>query len=327
VIQAIIFALVLWVIYELRDILLILLFAFIVMSGFRPIINKLEKLGLPRLLAILAPYLGVVLILGLGLYSVMPVVIMQVRLIAENFPTYLEQLTGYVDNLGLSAGGLEESLPAITQPVVDSILLVPGALAVFLVALAAVLFISIYLLWDEEYFRKKTGSFGSAHDKVFLRLESAMGAWVRGQIFIAFLVGLMSFIGLLIIGVEFALALAIITAILEFIPFVGPVIAAFIAALIAINDGWVTLGLVVGLYVVIQQVESNVLVPLVMKRSVHLHPVTIIIAILIGAHFLGIIGALAAVPIATIVTVLYDELYNGRHTAREESTAFKEGSQ
>jgi predicted PurR-regulated permease PerM len=309
VIQAVIFVLFLWLLYEIRMILIILLFAFIIMSGMKPLIAKLEGYRWPRPLAVLSPYFGLFVFIAFASYSILPMILSQLRKLAASLPDYVEQATEFFNTSGLPINNVSNTLSELIEPSLNSILFLPGAVAIFFVAATAILFISLYLLWDPNYLYSKVSWVGRNGQKnVVNKIESAMGMWLRGQIIIALIVGAMTLFGLTLLGVEFALTLAIITAILEFIPYVGPVIAAIIAMTVAVGHSWLAVGLVGALYFIIQQVESNVLVPQVMKRSVNLHPITIITSILVGSHFLGIVGALAAVPLATIATIVFEEI-------------------
>jgi predicted PurR-regulated permease PerM len=103
--------------------------------------------------------------------------------------------------------------------------------------------------------------------------------------------------------------LGVVAGILEIVPYFGPIVSAAFAMTVALNTSFV-LFLVVGVFFfVVQQIEGNFLVPQIMKRSVHLHPITVIFSILVGYQFFGITGAISAIPVATIVLVLYKETY------------------
>ncbi len=137
-------------------------------------------------------------------------------------------------------------------------------------------------------------------------LEAKLGGYVRGQLILALLIGLASYIGLKVLGVEFALVLAILAGMTEFVPVVGPIIAATPAILIALTQSPRLAILVAVLYVVIQQVENYVLVPKIMERSVGLSPLTVLAVILAGGVLLGIVGAMLAVPVAIAIKLVLE---------------------
>ena len=127
--------------------------------------------------------------------------------------------------------------------------------------------------------------------------------WLRGQLILVLIIGALSFIGLTILQVKYALVLAMIAGISELIPYVGPIIGAIPAVFLASSQSLFKAGLVIILYVVIQQLENQIIVPKVMQRSVGLSPLVIIIVMLIGARLAGVVGLLLAVPTATIATI------------------------
>jgi len=130
-----------------------------------------------------------------------------------------------------------------------------------------------------------------------------IGFWLRGQLMLSLAIGVLSYIALLIVGMEYAVTLALIAAITEFIPVVGPLIAWAIALPVAANiSAWTVLWLTIA-YFVIQQIESNVLVPLIMKKAVGLSPIIVIFAMLVGYNYLGILGVILSIPIAACLAI------------------------
>jgi predicted PurR-regulated permease PerM len=117
-------------------------------------------------------------------------------------------------------------------------------------------------------------------------------------------IGVFSYIGLRIVGVQFALALAIISGVLEIVPILGPVISAVIAALVAVVDSPIKALFIVLVFTMIQQVEGNVLVPKVMQKVSGMNPIVILIGLLVGSNLFGIVGAIAAVPVMMIGTIV-----------------------
>jgi predicted PurR-regulated permease PerM len=140
------------------------------------------------------------------------------------------------------------------------------------------------------------------------RVEVKVGLWLQGQMLLALIVGLLVFVGLTLLKVKFALLFGLLAMALEIVPIAGPVIAAIPAILMAFIQS-PTLGLwVLIMWVVIQQTENHVLVPLILGKTTGLNPVVVILAILVGAQLAGIAGALLAVPVATIFVELLDDM-------------------
>lgn len=310
IIQTLIVILFAWVLFELKYIILILLLAFIVMSGMKPLVRLLHIQGAPKPFAVGIPYLTLVGLIVLLSYGMWPAVSTQLSDFASNFPNYIEQALDY-----FRAGELEFSdsvVSAISNFIsggVSALLSLPQRMFIILIALVAVIALSIYLLWYPEYLSTRVERLGGAtYRNVLPKIEHSMGMWIRGQLIISFAVGILTWLGLRLLGVESALTLALIAAVLEFIPYIGPTAAGLIAVIVVLPQSAFLAILVILLYVVIQIVESNILVPQVMKRMVNLHPITIIVGILIGGHFLGILGAVVTVPIMSIFTLIYKEI-------------------
>jgi predicted PurR-regulated permease PerM len=179
--------------------------------------------------------------------------------------------------------------------------------------LVSALIISIYLLYDwhrlHERFRRGSQAWrtwGAAVEDS----ERALGAWVRGQLFLSGAVGVMSFIALVAIGVQFAPVLAVLAFLFEFVPYAGPFLSGAPAVLVALNQSSTDALLVIVSYVIIQQLESHLLVPLVMRRAVDLHPVIIIAALLAGFEILGLAGVVLAVPVAVVVRIAWSRFWH-----------------
>lgn len=140
------------------------------------------------------------------------------------------------------------------------------------------------------------------------RMQMKIGKWLRGQLFLSLIIFLLSWLGLSVLGVKYALVLAVFAGVTELIPYFGPFIGGVPAVLIAFTQSPTLAILVIVLYVVIQLIENHVLVPKVMQKAVGLNPVVTIIVILIGAKLAGILGIILAVPVTTALGVAAKDL-------------------
>jgi predicted PurR-regulated permease PerM len=178
-----------------------------------------------------------------------------------------------------------------------------------------ILFVSFYMLLEDSSFEKFIGKVwpGTVRDKeklqkAFHQVDLKVSMWVRGQIILSLSIGLLTFIGLSVLGVPYALVLSIIAAFTELIPIAGPIIGAVPAIIIAFLHSPILALWVVILTIGIQQFEQHVLVPQVMKRAVGLTGVLVIFSLLVGTKLFGILGAIIAVPVAASIKVLSDTL-------------------
>ena len=151
------------------------------------------------------------------------------------------------------------------------------------------------------------------------RAELKVGLWLQGQLLLGLIMGLLVYVGLSLMGIKFALILGFLAAILEIVPMVGPVLAAIPAIFLAFLLS-PTLGLwVIVFYVIIQQLENHILVPIVLGKTVGLNPVVVIIALLVGQQLAGIPGMILSVPLATIIVEMMDDLAKHKDSRRQSS--------
>lgn len=299
-------------IFLIKDIIVLLFLALVIVASFRPIVNKWEK-KIGRLPAVLALLLIGLMILGFIFYILFPPLLEQFRQFVAALPelvnkfkflnpSYKSVIESNVRTLTQNAGNITGGFITVTMGVFGGI-----------VAFFAVIVMSVYLLLDKRGLPSLTESVVSpdmrpAVTDVAQKVSAKVGSWFRGQVLLSAIIGIVDLIGLLVIGVPYALTLAVISAILEFVPTIGPFLSGTIAALVALSVSPLKALIVIILYLVVQQLENSLIVPKIMQKAVGLSPVLIILAILIGAKLLGIIGALLAVPIAASLSVVVQEL-------------------
>lgn len=306
------FILGLWFLFQIRDLILILFVSIILVSALNPVVNRLTSFRIPRVLAILLVY--ILLILGFSGFVavVIPPLVDQGGKLIIRFPVFLDQTSQF---LGLGTG----LIPTDPEVIARDLTSLTGGIFkatvnVFsdIISILTMFMITFYLLLErdklEDYLVK---FFSGAHRermrRVIDRTEGKLGAWFRGQLVLMFLVGLMSYIGLKILGVEFALPLALIAGILEILPNVGPFIALIPAVIVAFVASPVLAIAVFALYFIIQQLENNLIVPQVMRRAVGLNPLVIILALMIGGRLFGIAGAILAVPAVVVIQIVVSD--------------------
>jgi len=298
------FLILLWIIFQILDILLLFFVAFIFMSALAPLVDRITKFGVPRIIAILVIFFLVIgAIAGLITVGFTPLITQTSRLSQRLADTLGVLLQANLIDQSL----IRQELSNISGQVVNI------TVDVFknFISFVSVLVVTIYMLLDrqrlEEYGTSFFGERQERGKKLLRRIEDKLGAWLRGQIILSLIIGVASYIGLTILGVDFALPLAIIAGILEVVPVIGPIISAIPAVLIALTVSPLFATLVAGLYLAIQQLEGHLIVPQVMKRAVGLNPLLVILAISVGGRLLGLGGALLAVPIAVVVQLVIQE--------------------
>jgi len=151
---------------------------------------------------------------------------------------------------------------------------------------------------------------------IYNRTKARIGKWFQAQLFLSLIVGLLVFVGLSLLGVKYILVLAVIAGLLEIVPIVGPIFAGALAVSIALTESLPLAIYTLILFLVIQQLENNVLVPLVMRRRTGVHPVMIMVSILAGAQIAGLVGIMLAVPAAVFVQEMADEWMSVKSSRR-----------
>ncbi len=316
----------LWLVVMLSGVLLRLLAAVILATGLAPLVRQLHRLGLPRGAAVLLIYLAFILAVVGFLVLVVPPLVQQTAELVRDAPQYgarIQQtlldlrkrfpfLPPLDQQLAQQVTGLGEQIGAVLT---QAFVVLEFALGVFsgLVSAVLVLLITLYLIVDGARIREYFLSFVAPARRERLRrvtdrIGERMGGWLIGQVELSLVIGVVVYLGLTVLGVQGALLLAVVAAVGEAIPIVGPVLSAIPAVIVALTQSPLLALATAIMYLVVQQLENNLLVPKIMERAVAIHPLAVIIALIIGGELLGIGGALVAVPVAAALAVILDEL-------------------
>ncbi|MEI6498886.1 MAG: AI-2E family transporter [bacterium] len=296
--------------YVIRDILLLLFIVIILVAAFRPVIRSWQsKIGKAGSITL---FLIVVAVLTSGFfYLIVPPFVTQTKQLIDNTPDLLAKFSFARDHsptFEKFTSAIYQSLGNISNSVLNFTAGLFGGIFTFFTAFI----LMIYLLIDEVIF-KKIIKFVVPPEKKELALDlvekisQKIGSWFRGQMILGFVMGLLTYIGLSIIGVKYAIILAVIAGVLEIVPFFGPLIAGALACLVAVTTAPISAVFVAALAILLNQLENNFLVPKIMQKAIGLPPAIIIIAILIGGKLLGVLGALLAAPISGIIYVIIQE--------------------
>jgi predicted PurR-regulated permease PerM len=305
-----------------KDVVALLFLAIIVATAVSPIAGWFEKKGIPRALSVLFIYLFGVLIIGFAIYLLLPPLAIELGALASQLPTYYGNLAQFFANVqettsGMGAaqslqqflGDTADNLANITSGFFSSLLSVVGGLFAVIIIVA----LSFYLAITGDGVKKFLAAIApKAYEEYVVqlwgRVEKKIGRWIRGQLLLGFIIGVITYIGLKLFGIPYALVLAVFAGILELLPFAGPIIAAVPAVILGFLQS-PTLGIIMILfYALVQQLENNLIVPQVMRRAVGMHPVMVIVALLAGVKLGGLIGVLIAIPIAVVLIEFFEDL-------------------
>lgn len=311
-----------WFLFLIRDILILLFIAFILMSALNPFVDRLEKYKLPRVLGAGIAFVLLLCFFGLLVKIVIPPVVAQTQELVLHLPDFAEEIANFLvfwDKVRAKREILlfaEQLITALSHEITRAPagIIKAGKGVVSLVSSVFFLLIFTFYLICEH---KKVKSFlvllippqkRDEGRKLISEVEKKLGAWLRGQAVLSLVVGLTVWLGLAGLQVPFALPLALLAGFLEIIPNVGPVAAAIPAIVVAGTVSFLKLISVLILYWLIQQLENYLLVPRVMQKVIGLDPLVVILALMIGARLLGVFGALLAVPVTATVFVIVSNL-------------------
>lgn len=307
-------------IYMVGDIVMALIFAVIIASGVEPGIEWLKQRRIPRILAVIIIYLGIAALFFFGIYLVVPLLLNEFRDISQTLPALQQQLLDFLEGANLPFIPFFGEDPAeilrapleYLQNLSQGVFTFASAIFGGIFSFILIVVFSFYLLAQEkgiENFLRLVIPVDYEPYVIDLwhRSQRKLGQWFRAQLLLGAIVGVLIFFGLTFLGVRHAFIFAVLAAAFEIIPIAGPILAAVPAVLIAFISSALLGFLTIGLYVVVQQVESNVIVPVIMRKTIGLSPLIVVLSLLVGAKIGGIFGILIAVPLAAILTELVND--------------------
>ena len=319
--------LIFYVIYLARNIAVWFFFALVISVLLDPAINFLRKIRTPKIIAIIAVYLSIFGVLGLLIYLTAPIFISELKQFSHYLPGYFNQISPVLRQLGIdTAQNFNDFIKSLTNDLEESSGNVISALLVFfggISSAAFILTIAFFLSLEEEGIEKFLVLLTpKKHEEyaldLFGKVQIKISGWFGARILACAFVGIASFIVFYIFGVKYAFILALISGILNFVPYVGPWISTLLLIIfIAVSSGsWMTVLYVLIAVVIIQEIENKLLTPLLMKKFVNVPPVLVIVSLLVGAKLFGFLGMIFAVPVFGII---YEFLREFLEKRREES--------
>jgi predicted PurR-regulated permease PerM len=309
-----------YVLWTLRSLVLLVITAIVISSAIEPGVVFLARQKIPRFVAVLLMYVFVFGGIFALIYFFFPPIIADAETFLASVPQYLDSfsipasfsgITNATDLLGSEhqIQSALQTLLALNKSFTSGSV---GVLEVGTLFFGGVFSLLLVIVLSFYFALQETGVDDFLRLVMPVRLEmytvdlwrrsqKKIGLWMQGQILLSVIVGILVYLGLLIIGIPYAILLAIFTAIAEIIPVFGSLMAGTAAAVVAYADGGIALGLIVaGLYVVVNQFETNLIYPLVVKKVVGLPPLLVILALIAGGMLAGFLGVLLSVPIAAV---------------------------
>ena len=319
----------LWFLYVIRDIVALFFLSVILTATFDPMIHWMAKHKISRSFAVTIIYISLFSILGIFISFLIPPLVSQFKDFGQNIPAYSEAfaktfngLEQYAFSYGIQFNS-HEFLQNITGNFFQSsgqIFSTTIGVFSFFISILVILALTFYMSVKEDGMNKFLISITPEGNQKYIisladRIKSKIGKWLAGQLLLMLIIFVLDFIALSLFHVPYALILAMLAGLLEIVPYLGPIISATLASLVGFIISPITGVVVLSVLTVIQQMESHIIVPQVMKKAVGLNPVVVILALLIGAKLGGTLGAILSVPIATSVSVFIGDLVNKNETS------------
>ncbi|HYC79995.1 MAG TPA: AI-2E family transporter [Candidatus Binatia bacterium] len=319
IIKVVLVSLLLWFLFSVRDILLLLIISIIISSAIDPLADYLARKRVPRAISVLIVFILFLSIFGMVIALLIPPIIEQFNSISQSdfYDNFVSKIGGLRENL--NQYGIDETVTRNFQDMANSISqgLFNATRSIFdgFLSVITVIVVTFYLSAEENgtknFVRHLIPFKNQAYAlRLVTKIQKKMGGWVLGQLILCLSIFAITYVGLLILKVDYALVLALIAGILEIIPYIGPIIAVIPAAFFAFIQNPPLVLAVVILYLIIQQLENHLLVPMVMSKSVGLNPILVILGILVGGSLGGWLGAIIAVPILSGIQVFIHDMQN-----------------
>jgi len=310
----------------LNQILKLVFYSILLSYLLNPLVNIIEKKGISRGIGVVLIYvilIGIVILLS---FSLIPKLSNEIQSLVKILPDQFNKIYSFFNRFYVKYSNQLESLPSSFDGIRDALTEGLDVIQLYLintlkgftssilksfskvVSFVICPILAFYFLKDKEYFKKKIylllpKTYRNDILKISREIDSSLNKFIRGQLIVAAIVGGFTTIGLLIVGIDFAIIIGIIAGVADIIPYFGPIIGILPALIFALLESPVKAIWVIVVFVVIQQLEGNIISPKIVGESVGLHPVVVMISLLIGGGYFGVLGMLLAVPVTSILKI------------------------
>ena len=295
-----------YIIWIIKDILILFLFGLVISVLVSPVIDFLQRLRVARTLAVFLVYFAILGMLGLFVYLIVPVFVVEIKQFSILFPVYFEKISPFFAGLGFE---VFENMQAFTEAVrmwfvgssssiVSSIAGIFGNLLLAITVFTIATFFSL----EERGVEKMVNLASPKRHEEFLlevwrRTKIKISGWFAAKFIMMALVGVSTSVACFAFGIKYPIIFGFIGGVLDIIPFIGPVFAGFMIGLFTLTYSWQKAALIVLVFTLIQQIESNILTPILAKKFTELPPILVLASILVGERLMGLAGAILAIPL------------------------------
>jgi len=308
-------------IYLLRELVGILLVSLLLAALIDPLADFFEKRKIPRSVTVLITYIIIFLLVGVLLFAIIPPMLVEMHSFSESAKMIwakavssfdalrtLSARYGFEASFQLSVNAFNEGLTGWFNQLFSTISGFFGGIASFFLVVA----FSYFLVVEKRSFRDLVSPlvpdrYRDYIGQIMAKMQHKVGQWLLGQLILMLFIGALTYVGLLVFGVKYALLLAVIAGFLEVVPYIGPIAAAVPAVIFALVDSPTKAALVLLYYLLIQRIENMILVPKIMQKTTGLNPILAVLALAVGFVLGGVAGVLLSIPVATAINVIISE--------------------
>jgi len=316
-------------IYLTKEIALWFFFALAISILLAPAINFLKKFWVPKIIAIVFVYFSIFGVLGILIYLTAPIFISELKQLSQHLPDYFRQISPILQQMGIDTAQtfdnftqlLMAGLSQSSKGIISAVAAFFGGLYSTVFILTAAFFLSLEDSTEKFLTLISPKKYEESIVILFKRAQKKVSSWFGARILSCIFIGVASFIVFYIFGIKYAFILALISGVLNFVPYIGPCITtALLVVFIIVSSGsWLTVLYIIAAVTIIQEIENKLLTPLLMKKMVDVPPVLVLISLLVGAKIFGFLGTIFAVPVFGIIYEFIKEFLEKR---REEGSEY-----
>ncbi|KKT17188.1 MAG: hypothetical protein A2654_00695 [Candidatus Nealsonbacteria bacterium RIFCSPHIGHO2_01_FULL_43_31] len=319
-----------YLIYLIRDILIWVVFGLIISVLFNPAIDFLQKKRVPRVLATILIYVLLFSTIGFLIYSIAPVFVTEIQQFSQFFPDYFEKLSMPLRGLGIKAF---ENIDVFTQTFEQgltkasaNIFSAVGAIFGSILSAVTIFTIALFLSLEEKSVDKVIGILSPKRYEAFAlslwaRSQRKVSGWFGSRILCCLFVGLTTYLTCYVLNIKYAVSFGLLAGVLNMIPIIGPVITGAAVAVLVAAVSWTKAVFFIIAFIIIQQIEGNILGPVLTKKFIGLPPVLVFISVMVGGKLWGFMGALLAIPVAGILFEFLRDFLKKRKEEKEQAAS------
>jgi len=317
-----------YLIYLIRDILIWLIFGLIISVLFNPAIDFLQKKRIPRVLATILIYVTLFVTIGFLIYSIAPLFVTEIQQFSQFFPEYFEKLSTPLRGLGIEAF---ENIDAFTQTFEQeltkasaNIFSAVGAVFGGIFSTVTIFTIALFLSLEEKSLDRIIGILSPKKHEAFAlslwgRSQKKVSGWFGSRILCCLFVGLTTYLACYVLNIKYAVSFGLLSGFLNMVPIIGPVVVGAVVTILVAATSWTKAIFFLIAFIIIQQIEGNILTPVLTKKFIGLPPVLVLVSVLVGAKLWGFMGSLLAIPVAGICFEFLKDFLKKRREEKEQA--------